>query len=318
MKIAIADNCHLKFSQDIKEHWEARGHEVKYEPGASEYLAQWADLYYVDFSDNNIHYLRDLYIGDPRHCRTPDWNNSKRPKFVVRAIDWDIWIGYARSQELVDFVDQWICIARHTEKKLRSEATYSPASKLKLIRPGVNLDNFTLKTKQTDGFQLGMVLGDMWVYKNHMAGLDIFTSLYRKDSRWRLHIRGQHEPGEYNKAMFDHYLDSRGIKDAVTLYPHVENMNDWYENIDILLHPGMKETFVYCIAESLSKGIKVVANNFYGSSDIWPNELIYQTHNEAIEMINGLRKEPEYYREIVKNKYPLEKMLNEFDALLKI
>lgn len=194
MKIAVADSCNRKFSGDIIDHWISRGHEVKFEIGASEHLAQWADLYYIDWSDNNIHYLYNIYTG--RHPEHPNWKEYKRPKFVVRAIDWDIWIGYARDQELVSFVDQWICIAPHMEKKLRTEATYRDGQ-LVCIPPGVNLDRFPLKTIVTDGFQLGMVLGDMWWPKNHMAGLDIFTSLYQKDNRWRLHIRGQHEKGEY-------------------------------------------------------------------------------------------------------------------------
>lgn len=320
MKIAIADNCHLKFSRDIKEHWEAAGHEVKYEPGASEHLAQWADLYYCDFSDNNIHYLRDLYVDDPRKCRTPNWDNKKRPKFVVRAIDWDIWIGYARNQDLVEFVDQWICISRHTEKKLRSEANYSPASKLKLIRPGVNLDRFTLKTKTTNGFNLGMALGDMWWYKNHMGGLDIFKTLYDQDHRWRLHIRGQHEAGEYNIAMYEHYLQSRGIRDCVILYPSVEDMNEWYENIDILLHPGMKEAYCYAVGEALAKGIPTVVNEFLGSEDIWDVEMLYKTHEEAVKKITNQKFQftavKESRREYIKNDHNVKTMLAEYDKLL--
>ena len=105
MKIAIADSCNLKFSQDIKNHWEKK-HEVKYEQGASEHLAQWADLYYFDWSDNNIHYIMKLYKGrgEPANY-PPDWDNNKKPLLAVRAIDWDVWVGYARSQELVDFVE---------------------------------------------------------------------------------------------------------------------------------------------------------------------------------------------------------------------
>lgn len=325
MRIAVADNTHQKFSSDIIKHWENKNHEVKYEPGASEYLAQWADLYYIDWSDNNVHYLMDLYHGDKRNC-IPDqlkkiWDNKKKPKIVVRAIDWDVWIGYARSQELVDWVDQWITIASHIEKKLRSEATYNPPEKLRLIRPGVNLDKFTLKTKITDGFQLGMVLGDMWWYKNHMGGLDIFASLYKKDNRWKLHLRGQHEPGEFNPVMFDHYLESRGIKEAVTLYPHVEDMNQWYENIDLLLHPGMKETFCYAVGEAMAKGIPAIINKFYGSEEIWSST--YSTHEEAISKLDklanhyGCRKMiGKQAREFMEQNYDVKRMLNEFDTLL--
>lgn len=325
-RISVADNCHQKFSADIIEHWQKKGHEVKYEPGASEYLAQWADIYYIDWSDNNVHYLMDLYHGDKRNCISADlkktWDEKKKPLIVVRAIDWDVWIGYARNQELVNWVDKWITIAPHIEQKLRKEAIYNPPEKLKLIRPGVNLDKFPLKTKQTDSFQIGMVLGDMWWYKNHMAGLDIFATLARKDPRWRLHIRGQHEPGEFNPVMYEYYLESRGIKDKVTLYPHVPDINAWYEGIDYLLHPGMKETFCYAVGEAMTKGIKPIVNNFYGAKDIWHDEILYNTHDEAMRMFfNGHpnhRKPDILYRQFIQEHYDVKRMCREIDEFIEI
>ena len=118
MKIALADNCGMKFCRDVYDHW-SKGHEVRYERGASEFLAQWADLYYVDTWDNNIHYLYKLYHG--LHDDMPaDWDNTKIPKIVVRILDWEAWIGMVRDQSIIDWVDQAICIAPHIEHKLRS------------------------------------------------------------------------------------------------------------------------------------------------------------------------------------------------------
>lgn len=315
MKIAIADNNGGKFTTDLMNHWKAQGHEVKYERGASEFLAQWADIYYVDTWDNNIHYLYKLYHG--LHDDMPkDWDNTKKPRIVVRVLDWEVWIGIVRDQSMVDWVDDIIFIAPHIQKKVASEVQLN--GKDVLIRPGVNLDRFTLKTTETDGFQLGMVLGDMWWPKNHMAGLDIFTQLYKKDNRWRLHIRGQHESGEYWKVMYEHYLDSRGIRDAVMLYPHVEDMNAWYEAIDVLLHPGMKEAFCYAIAEAMAKGIPAVVNDFYGSRDIWNENMFYKTHDEAVTMIELMKHyaSPEVCRYVIEKDYDAKRMYKEYDELL--
>ena len=330
MRIAIADNNSLKFIKDLKEHWEGVGHEIKmqhpdhskhhevrYEQGSSEFLAQWADIYYIDTWDNNLSYLYKLYNGqaDPENYPA-GWDNNRKPMIVVRALDWEVWLGHARDQKVIDWVDKVICIAPYIEAKLRSEGDWG--NKLKLIRPGVNLDKFTLKTKQTDGFQLGMVLGDMWVYKNHMGGLDIFTTLYRQDPRWRLHIRGQFENQTYDPINWNHYLESREIKNVVTLYPHQEDMNQWYENIDILLHPGMKEAFCYAVAEAMAKGIPAVVNDFYGSQDIWEGLVgLYQTHNEAIKLFEQKDKfVPEQVRRALSEKYSLERQLKETDEYL--
>ena len=310
MKIAIADNTTLKFCGDLKKHWEDSGHEVKYETGASEFLAQWADIYYIEWFDNNIHYLFNWYKDNP---------SAKKPVFVVRAIDWDLWTHGTPNQEMIDFVDKWICIAPHMEKKLRAEGNFG--DKLKLIRPGVNTDKFTLKVKETDGFQLGMVLGDLWLMKNPFGGLDIFTTLYQQDNRWRLHVRGQHEGGQYYPVLWNHYLESRGIKDAVTLYEPQDDMNSWYENIDILLHPGLKETFCYAVGEAASKGIPVVVNEFYGAREVWWESFLYKTHSEAIAMIcvlNDYEVNSYNYRNFIEKNYGLDRYLKETDEWLNI
>ena len=313
----MADNCTLKFSRDIKEHWEAWGHEVRYEIGASEILAQWADVYYIDWWDNNIAYLFNWYKENP---------NTNRPKFIVRAIDWDIWVRGIRSQAMVDFVDTIVCIAPHMEAWLRKEKDDTTGQliewgdKLKLIRPGVNLEKFPLKTKQTDGYTIGMVLGDMWWYKNHMGGLDIFATLAQKDPRWKLYIRGQHEPGQYNPVMFDHYLESRGIKDRVTLVGPLDDMNTFYEDIDILLHPGMKEAYCYAVAEAMAKGIVAFVNNFYGSEAIWDYPNLYETHEQAVsgikEIVPSLDRLKLSRRQLIEDWHNMKTMLTQLDALL--
>ena len=316
MKIAVADNNGMKFTKDIIDHWIKKGHEVRYERGASEFLSQWADLYYVDTWDNNIHYLYKLYHGLHNEM-PPEWDNKKKPIVVCRALDWEVWIGFVRDQSIVDWVDKVICIAPHIQKKLESEMEWH--GKLKLIKPGVNLDRFPLKTRETDGYQIGMALGDMWWPKNHMAGLDIFTTLLTKNNKWRLHIRGQHEGGnEFWKQMYEHYLDSRNIRDKVTLYSHVDDMNDWYENIDYLLHPGMKEAFCYAIGEAMAKGIKPIINNFYGAPDIWNFNYLYNTHHQAVvQFSNGTRIRPnKVYRQYIEENYNVKRMMQEYDSFL--
>lgn len=314
MKIGIADNSTLKFTRDLKEHWEKCGHEVRYEIGASEHIAQWADVYYIEWFDNNIHYLFNWYKEHPE---------AKKPRFAVRAIDWDIWVRGVRDQEIVDFVDKWICIAPHMHEWLQSEKDDRNGEliqwkdKLRLIRPGVNTEKFTPKNKETDGFQLGMVLGDMWWYKNHMGGLDIFKTLYDQDNRWRLHIRGQHEGGQYNPVMYKHYLESRDIKNAVTLYGPQNDMNEWYENIDILLHPGMKETFCYAVAEAMSKNIPAVINEFFGARYIWSPKNLYQTHEKAVFLINQYKGTTGGRKFIIRN-YALDRYFTETDEWIGV
>jgi hypothetical protein len=311
MHIAVADEASKKFCKDIIEYWSTK-HEVRYENGASEHLVQWADLYFVEWSTNNIRYLYKFYQGIHEKSMYPEnWDNNKKPIMVCRAIDWDVWIGWARDQELINWVDKWVCIAPHIEKKLRAEADFG--DKLKLIRPGVNLERFPLKAKKTDGYQIGMVLGDMWVYKNVIGGLNIFAMLPNK---FKLHIRGQHEPGEFNPVFFNHFLESRGLKDRVKLYPPMSDMNEFYEEIDMLLVPCLKESFNYGVGEAMAKGIRPVINNFYGAPDIWDKKYLFNNYTQAVNMIQELATDPMEYRDYIDKHYNIKRMMKEYDEWL--
>ena len=119
-RIAIADNTGKKFLQDVIDHWLKIGHEVKYERGSSEYLAQWADVYYVEWIDGNLDYLWKLYNDPECENRTSDWDNNKKPKIICRMIDWDIWCDYisTKNPKYIEFCDTIISIAPHMKRKL--------------------------------------------------------------------------------------------------------------------------------------------------------------------------------------------------------
>jgi len=89
----------------------------------------------------------------------------------------------------------------------------------------------------------------------------------------------------------------------------------------------MKEGFCYAVAEAMSKGIKPVVNNFFGAKDIWYDEILYNTHKEALmkftmgspinansQWMNGNNP----YREYIKDNYSLERMLKEYDEYMGV
>ena len=308
MKIACADNCGGKFSRIIIDYWLKKGHEVKYEPGASEFLAEWADLYYIDWWDNNLNYLWKFYEAN---------KEAKKPKICVRAIDWDVWCGYVPTtdQKYVDFTDYVITIAPHMYEKVKGNANFG--DKLELIRPGVDLDKFPLKENEP-GFNVGMITGDVWMFKNCMEGLMMFAMVVKAYPKlpWKLHWRrnwADHMP--YSKVAHEHFIESRGLKDRVIMYDNIPDMNSWYDQIDYIINPSVKEAFSYGIAEAMCKGIKPIINNWYGAIEIWPKKYIYNTLDEAVMMFTSEYNPPEY-RKIIEDHYDLKRMMTEYDNLL--
>jgi glycosyltransferase involved in cell wall biosynthesis len=313
MKIAMADECGLKFCSALKKHWEDAGHEVRFESGASEFLAPWADIYYVEWWTNNIHYLFNWYQEHPE---------AKKPKFIVRAIDWDIWSINICDQRIVDFVDHIVMIAPYLMDKVKKNldgATGKPidfGNKLTLIRPGLELDKFPLKPYRMRQLSIGMVCGDMWELKNGIGGYQIFAMLAAMNPAYQFHVRGQYVGGEYNRLFHEHFVESRKLN--LTLYPSMIDMNSFYEKIDVLVVPSLKEAFSYATAEAMACGIKPVINNFIGASDIWPKKFIFNDYDMAVEMIKlpYTPDDAKGYRKYISDTHNMNTMLSEFDALL--
>lgn len=305
MKVAIADNQALKFDRPLKEHWEKK-HEVKYEIGASEHLFQWCDLYYINFWDNNIHYLYNWHKKHPK---------VKKPIIVCRALDWEVWRGMVRSQEMVDWVDHAICIAPHIMDRLDSEVNFG--EKLRLIRPGVDLEKFTIKKVFNRHNIIMPVIEIDWILKNTLDGIRIFGLLKQQsDLPWKLTIKGKwtgQSGGEYFQIVVHDLIEKLGVKDDVAFVTeHVPDFNTFLDDFDYCLVPSLKEAFSYVTAECMAKGMKPVLNWWYGAEEIWSKSWMYTDHQKAVELFLEEPK-PGVYRRFMRERYSLERMLNEYD-----
>lgn len=313
MKIGLADNNSLRFSHFFKKHWEDQGHEVFFEPGASEHLAQKVDVYYVEFWDHNIHYLYNWYKDHPK---------AKKPKIAVRIIDWEVHQGLVRDPHIAKWVDHAITITPHIRNIVLDENEGFTKDKVALIRCGVDLKEFTYR-KPKNGTNIVIPCNEIdWVLKNVLEGIKIFAMLRKQDKRdWKLHIRGKWCQQKYIKIAFEDFIKKAGIEEHVHFQvARVPSMNDYFEDMDYCLVPSLKEAFGYTTAECMAKGIKPILHNWLGSEDTWPKESLYLTPDEAVENILAgyTEEDARSYQAYIEEKYDARRMCKEVDELLGI
>jgi len=311
MIIGMADNNFGRFSSYIRKHWEDKGHEVRFEGGASEVIYQTCDLYYCEFFDNNIHYLYKWAMEHP---------GVKKPRIVVRGIDWDVICGMATDPKIAEWVDDVITITPHIRELLMAGNPGYTLDKVHLIRCGVDTNKFSWKKPQF-GTKIVMPINEIdWVLKNGLEGFKIFTMLCKADPRpWELHVRGKFCQFPYLKIVYEDFIEKSGFKDRIFIYEaSVPDMNEFFEDKDYLLCPSLKEAFSYTTAEGASKGIKPILNHWYHAEDTWPKEWLYLTPDEAVKKIlDGYTEEDSLkYRQYIIDNYTLEKMFDEYDKLL--
>jgi len=320
MKIAIFDVENGRFSKYMRDHWRELGHEVKAEGGYNPKLADWADLIYVEWTDGNIQFAskQEWFKGDTREREPRKIKGRKKKKIVNRMIDIDMWAGHGAG---VDWkgVDELIFIAPHIQRIANqrfAEAGINDCSQ-HLVRLGVDLDKWTFREKREDKVKNIAFVGELWEIKGIDRALRIFIQLIKQtDTNWRLHLKGTWPNSNYFYHYNQNLIDSCGIRDLVTFHHEdVEDFNEWYEQMDYLLLASIKEAFSYVTAEAMAKGIKPVIHRFYGAEAIWPEEYIWTTETEAVNMFLEDKYEPKKYREYIEKNYDLKRMLKEMDEI---
>jgi hypothetical protein len=305
MKVAVFSNNSTRFVGDLLDHWRAKGHEVNFEPGSNEFLADKSDVVFVDQFDNNVYYLKERM------------KNKANVKVFGRALDWDVWIGNLRDQNMIDWVDGVFCIAPHIEKRLRAEANME--GKLHFVRLGVDMNKFTFK-KEFGGYNIVMPVNEVdWYLKNTLMGLRIFHQLVREThTDWKLFIKGHFKEPEYFQLIIKDYIEKSGIKPYVQIDEQwVDDYNVYLEPMDYCLLPSLKEGFSFVTAQCAAKGIKPVLNWWYGAEGLWPKDWLFLDEDEATaKIIQAHDKNPFEYRDYIDKTYNFKRQAEEMDRIM--
>lgn len=297
-----------KFWDGMCTRWSEQGHDVKRGIYWGPELVEWADVCVFHPVQDNLKQA-SLRQEKPRGTL-----------IAAEAVDIDI---YSKHLGGVDwsYVDELVFMGEHMREFANEEYDkHIGGTPQHTIPGGVDLRAFTLQKKREPGYNVAWV-GRLWIAKNVFGALQIFNQLLQVDSDnpWHLWLRGdKYHPPHWWRRHCEAYLDANPLlKGRVTFTPIVEDMNVWYEDKDYLLQTSFKEAMGYVVLEALAKGIRPVIQMTTGADAIWPSDLIFQTHAEAIDMLLGGKEDPAAYRQMVINRgYTLADRLKAWNEVL--
>jgi glycosyltransferase involved in cell wall biosynthesis len=300
MKIGVADPNSFKFSKQLIDHWQAQGHEIiKHVANIDKHND--CDVVFYDMASNNVAFYSKSM---PRQKKT-----------IVRALDIENYMNYYQQFDW-DKIDYLIFINNAQKGLLTRHPDFTcPDNKIKVIPPGVNLDQLTLQVKKKCE-KKAVFVGRGWIGKNTAGAIDVIYELNKLDPGWELHIRADKYDPRWWERYVSYRADSLGVKCIFdTLY--TPSMNSYLENMDLMIVPSFKEAFSYTAAEALAKGIPTVINNWYGAKEVWPEEYLYNTPSEAAKKYLEQVKQPkETRRQLIKDRYDEKYMFEKIDSLL--
>ncbi len=253
----------------------------------------WADIVWLEWANETA------IIGS-------NYGNIKNKPTIIRLHRYEAFAQYPKKINWSN-VDKLILVSDHIKDVIKM---YMPNIEkmvdIETIHNGVAVNDMEFK-KREKGFNIAWV-AIVSYRKNPLMMLQIIKKLVDKDKRYKVHMAGTMQGLEY-EVHLKHIINEMNIKDNVIFYGWVDNMNEWWKDKNYLLSTSIHEGHPCNIIEGMARGIKPIIHNYFGSKDQWPNNLIFNTVDEAVNLILEDKYNSEEYRKFVADMYPLENQI---------
>ncbi len=260
---------------------------------------KWADICWFEWCD-------DLLAYGSNH------GLAKKKKIISRVHRYEVFTNNPQKVNWMN-VDKLIVVTDHLVKLLEDQLPdIKEKVAIETIKNGVDINKYTFR--ENKGYKIAFV-GAMIYRKNPFFMLQIMKKLISKDSRYELHIAG-----DFNdlliKKYWDYQISELGLENNIFFDGWQHDINEWLEDKSYILATTIHESFGYFIAEGMLKGIKPVIHNFLYAKEIWPENYLFNTIDEAVEMICNNEYFAEDYRDFVENNYSLSIQIEQTRKLI--
>ncbi|WP_096635445.1 glycosyltransferase [Clostridium cochlearium] len=258
----------------------------------------WADICWFEWCDELIIYGSKLPI-------------AKEKKIICRMHSYEAFIDYP-NQVNWNVIDKVVFVAKHIQEfiinnyKLNKEKTV-------VVPNGVNIGNWKFKPKNP-GFKIAYV-GYINYKKGPMLLLHTFKAIYDRDHRYKFYIAGQFQDSRY-LLYFKQMIKEFGMENNFFFDGWQDNLDKWLEDKNYILCTSVLESQNMSIMQAMAKGIKPIVHNFVGAKEIYKLNYLWNTIDEAVNMITDKNYDSEEYREFIKENYSLEKQMKEIKNVL--
>ena len=271
----------------------------------------WADIVWLEWAN-------EVAIAVTRHQHLLNGKDV-----VCRLHSYEAFAGYALE---IDWskVNSLVFVAEHIRdfvfKQFAALGRQIPDFATYVVPNGVDLGRFELPKDKTGGFNLAF-LGDINYKKGPMLLLHAFQRLHAADSRYHLHIAGNFQDARY-ALYFSQMLGELGIGENVHTYgrvPH-DSVQEWLLDKQYILCTSVLEGHPVGLMEAMACGLKPIIHTFVGAKDLYPDEYLWSTVDEFVDMIlhaPGEKMDSEQYRRYVAATYSLPRQMEQIRNVLE-
>ena len=265
---------------------------------------KWADVCWFEWCDELVIYGSKLGLAaiKPIVCRIHGYEVYSD---MIHQVNWKN-------------VDNLVIVAPHIRRIFEHEIkkSYNKKINISTIFCGVSLEKYPFNNK-AKGYNLGY-LGFINYKKNLPLTLDIFKKLHDKDKRYRLFIAGKFQD-ERTLSYINYFIKEYKLEDYIDFdgWQEYEQKVEWFRKINYMVISSIDEGLCYAAAEAMCSGIKPVLHNCEGIRDHYDKKYIFNSVDEAVEMIESEEYNSKEYREYILENYSAELQLKKIKRLLE-
>lgn len=261
----------------------------------------WADISWFEWCDELIAYGSKLDI-------------AKEKKLICRLHSYEAFTNHVTNVQWEN-VNITIFVAEHIRDFVLDRVKSLNRCNTTVIPNGIDLTKFKFRNRKP-GFNIAYV-----GYINHKKGpmllLHVFKAIFDTDNRYKLYIAGTFQEPRY-ALYFNHMIQEMGLQKNVFYEGWKEDIDNWLDDKDYIISTSLLESQHLSVMEAMSKGIKPVIHNFVGAMNIYPKKYIWNTIDEAVEIVTNFRDYHSFeYRQFIQDNYNFNMQLTRISNLIK-
>ncbi|GMQ59651.1 hypothetical protein AN1V17_40500 [Vallitalea sediminicola] len=255
----------------------------------------WADICWFEWCDELLIYGSKLDIASKKYV-------------VCRLHSYEAFTNYPSLVNWIN-VDKLIVVAKHIKDYVAVKYKLDN-QKIDAIPNGIDIDKYTFRERK-QGYNIAYV-GYINYKKGPMLLLHTFKAIYDIDNRYKLYIAGLFQDERY-LLYFNQMIQEMGLSENVLYEGWKDNLNEWMEDKDYIICTSVLESQNISVMQAMAKGIKPIIHDFVGAFDVYRDKYIWNTINEAYDMINQQEYNSMEYRNFIEDNYLLSSQIKKIN-----
>ncbi len=258
---------------------------------------EWADICWFEWCDELVSYGSKIDI-------------AKERIIICRIHSYEAFTEYP-AKVTWENVDKIIFVAEHIKNFVIDNFNIDKEKNI-VIANGIDTKKWTFNYKKP-GFNIAYV-GYINYKKGPMLLLHAFKAIYDKNNEYKLFIAGKFQDHR-DVLYFNQMIKEFGLENNVIYQGWQNDLDKWLDDKNYIICTSILESQNLSVMQAMAKGIKPIVHNFVGARNIYPKSSIWNTIDDAVNMvINNEYNSQEYY-DFVKNSFDCENQIQKLKSL---